>query len=153
MSKVGLLSLALAVGALSLPGVGATPVRAGDSCARGDFEAVVDAAGTSLRQLNADNRPTFQAKLRQLKDKRGWSHDQFLAEAAPFVQDDKIAVFDRTSQTLLGEIAVMGQEGSEASSPDCALLAALRERMEKLVDAQKQKWAYMFAKIDQSLAK
>lgn len=151
MSKVNAQSLAVAVVAL-VCGVGAVSAQPVERCARGDFEAVVDAAGGALRQLNAENRPAFQAKLRQLKDKRGWSHDTFLAEAAPFVQDEKIAVFDQTSQTLLGEIALMGQEGSEARQPDCALLVALRARMESLVSAQKEKWAYMFEKIDKALA-
>ena len=122
------------------------------ACARGDFEAVVDEAAMALRALNAQNKPTFQEKLRALKDKRGWSHEAFLQEAAPFVRDEKIAVYDQTSQELLAEIAVLGQEGSEAQTPDCALLDSLRERMSRLVGAQREKWDYMFAKIDTALA-
>ena len=64
-------------------------------CAKADFEAVVDDAAGALRDLNLQNKPAFQEKLRQLKDKRGWSHDAFLKEAAPFVRDDKIAVYDQ----------------------------------------------------------
>lgn len=138
--------------AVQTAAVGMAIAQPSASCVRGDFEAVVDAAGGALRDLNVTNRPAFQAKLRELKDKRGWSHDEFLAQAAPFVQDEKIAVFDQTSQMLLGEIAVMGQEGSEARQPDCALLDTLRERMDKLVAAQKEKWAYMFGKIEKALA-
>ena len=51
----------MAVGCLA----GAPRARAQD-CARGDFEAVVSEAASKLRDLNARNKPTFQAKLREL---------------------------------------------------------------------------------------
>ncbi|MEM1371867.1 MAG: hypothetical protein AAGG72_06525 [Pseudomonadota bacterium] len=121
------------------------------TCARGDFEAVVDDAAQSLRTLNADNKPRFQLALRDLKQKRGWDHAQFLKEAAPFVRDEQISVYDDMSQKLLMEIAELGQSGSEAAQPDCALLVGLRGRMDKLVTAQKEKWAYMFGKLKKAL--
>lgn len=124
----------------------------GQVCAKADFEAVVDEAAGALRDLNLQNKPAFQEKLRQLKDKRGWSHDAFLKEAAPFVRDDKIAVYDQESEQLLSDISTLGQEGAEAPTPDCALLADLKSRMQKLVAAQTEKWAYMFKKLDTALA-
>ncbi len=45
----------------------------------------------------------------QLKDKRNWSHDQFLKEAAPFVRDDEIAGYDQKSEELLARITGGGQ--------------------------------------------
>ncbi|MBS0243552.1 MAG: hypothetical protein JSS20_15355, partial [Proteobacteria bacterium] len=63
-------------------------------CSRADFEAVVSMTAEALRQLNQANKPAFQAKLRELKVKRGWNQDQFLAEAAPIVQDPTIARYD-----------------------------------------------------------
>jgi hypothetical protein len=105
-----------------------------------------------LRDLNMKNKPAFQEKLRQLKDKRGWSHDQFLQEGTQFVRDDKIAVFDQDSEQLLSDISSQGQEGAEAKTPDCALLADLRGRMKTLVETQTAKWAYMFQKLDAALA-
>jgi hypothetical protein len=123
------------------------------ACGKGDFEVVVEEAAGSLRDLNAKNKPTFQDKLRQLKDKRGWSHDQFMKEAAPFVRDEKIAVFDQSTDELLNAISTMGQEGASAKSPDCALLLELRARMKVLVETQSTKWAYMFGKIESELAK
>ena len=122
------------------------------TCAKVDFEAVVDQAAGALRELNLKNRPEFQERLRQLKDKRGWSHDQFLKEAAPFVRDDKIAVYDQDSERLLADISTLGQEGAEAPTPDCALLAGLKTRMQTLVDTQTAKWTYMFQKLDSALA-
>ena len=125
---------------------------AGQVCAKADFEAVVDDAAGALRDLNMQNKPAFQEKLRQLKDKRGWSHDAFLKEAAPFVRDDKIAVYDQDSERLLTDISTLGQEGADAATPDCALLADLKARMQTLVDTQTAKWTYMFSKLDAALA-
>lgn len=135
------------------------PVRAGDeapapaTCAKAEFEAVVDEAAAALRDLNSKNRPEFQDRLRQLKDKRGWSNDDFLKAAAPFVKDEQIEVFDSRSNELLTEISTMGQEGSAASTPDCSVLEKLREHMKVLVATQTSKWSYMFQKLDTELSK
>jgi hypothetical protein len=141
---------------LMLPLVAAAPAQAAppaaEQCAKAEFEEVVDQAAAALRDLNLKNKPAFQEKLRELKDKRGWSHDQFLKEATPFVRDDKIAVFDRDSERLLSDISSLGQEGAEAKTPDCALLLELRARMDVLVKTQSEKWDYMFKKLDAALA-
>ena len=129
------------------------PAAAVAECTRADFEAVVDEAAASLRNLNQKNRPVFQEKLRALKNKRGWSHDVFMKEAVPFVKDEKIEVYDQSSAELLDEISRMGQEGAEAATPDCALLEDLRARMSKLVGIQTDKWSYMFGKLQVELAK
>lgn len=139
--------------ALILFAPGAVRAQETEPCGKVDFEAVVEEAASSLRDLNAQNKPTFQDKLRQLKVKRGWTHDQFMREAAPFVRDDKIAEFDTNTEQLLGAIASMGQEGAAAAAPDCALLLELRARMRVLVETQTAKWSYMFSKIDAELAK
>ncbi len=121
------------------------------SCARTDFEAVVEDAAGALRDLNQKNKPSFQERLRALKDKRGWSHDEFMKEAAPLVRDEKIAVYDKSTDDLLSAISLLGQEGASAKTPDCAILSELRARMKLLVDTQSAKWTYMFEKIDAEL--
>lgn len=123
------------------------------SCARGDFEAVVDEAAESLRVLNSRNKPEFQNLLRVLRVKHKWSHDDFLREAAPFVQDEKIDSYNQRSQELLSEIANLGEAGSNAANPDCSLLEKLRERMRVLVEAQTAKWQYMFDKLQKEIDK
>jgi hypothetical protein len=123
------------------------------SCAKVEFESAVDGAAEALRDLNNNNRPEFQNKLRQLKDKRGWDNDKFMKEAAPFVKDDQIAVFDEKSNELLASISSMGQEGAAAPAPDCTMLAKLRDLMKVLIDTQTAKWTYMFKKLDDELAK
>ena len=64
-------------------------------CAKADFEAVVNEAGAALRDLNRQNTPVFQGKLRELKDKRSWGNDQFLKQAEPFVRDETVAATTR----------------------------------------------------------
>ncbi|MBU2582984.1 MAG: hypothetical protein KJ622_14835 [Alphaproteobacteria bacterium] len=123
------------------------------TCARGDFEAIVDDAVEALRQLNADNKPVFQELLRTLREKRGWEHDVYLREAAPFVQDEKIDAYDQRSQDLLTDIANLGEEGTNAATPDCTLLVELRNHMQALVTAQKDKWNYMFTKLRNEIDK
>ena len=123
------------------------------TCAKAEFESAVDEAAEKLRDLNNTHRPTFQTKLRQLKDKRAWTNDQFLKEAAPFVKDEQIAVFDDKSNELLASISTMGQEGANASEPNCKMLADLRSMMSLLVETQVAKWTYMFQKLDAELAK
>ena len=98
------------------------------------------------------NRPTFQEKLRQLRDKRHWSHDEFIQNAKPFVRDDKTVVYDTKTDELLSTIASMGQAGATADIPDCSRMLELRALMKLLVDTQSAKWTYMFQKLDAELA-
>jgi hypothetical protein len=122
-------------------------------CTKADFESVVDEAGAALRGLAQQNTPQFQARLRQLKAKRGWSDEQFLTEAEPLVRDDKITAFDQKSEDLLARITGAGQAGPPGGAPDCALLGPLRDSMGLLIETQKAKWAYMFERIDAELRK
>lgn len=121
------------------------------SCTRDDFANVVEQAGDTLRTMNGQNTPAFQTKLRKLKEARKWSHDQFLKEAAPFVQDDQIRGFDDQTATLLNKIQGLG-EGGGGREPDCALLDVLRHHMKALVEITQSKWSYMNSKIDKALS-
>ena len=145
-TRLGLLWLAVAIAA------GPADVAA-QTCTRADFEAAVGEAAQALRDLNQANKPTFQSKLRQLKAKRGWSHDQFLAEATPIVQDQRIAAYDESSAAFLARIEQLGAEGTSAVAPDCSRLAEVRQSMTALVEVQKAKWAYMFERVGAELAR
>ena len=143
--------LVLAALLVALPGPRGALAQA--KCSKADFEAVVDDAAGALRGLAQQNTPQFQAKLRQLKVKRGWSDDQLLKEAEPLVRDDRIAEFDEKSADLLARITGGGQAGAAGDAPDCTLLAGLRASMAALVETQKAKWTYMFDKIEGELRK
>ncbi len=141
-----LLAAALLVPLMTGPAVGQDP-----GCTREAFEQAVGLSAAALRDLTGVNRPVFQIRLRELKDKRGWDHSQFLREAAPIVQDERTDAYDKESATLLDEIERMGAEGSAAETPDCAALARLKGRMQALVDAQRGKWAYLIDKVEREL--
>jgi hypothetical protein len=137
----------------SLSAPAEAPAAAGaGNCTKTDFETVVDQSAAALRDLNLQNRPRFQEKLRALRDKKSWSQDQFLKEAVPFVKDEQIDAFDRKTSELLTKITSMGDEGSAAATPDCNLYQGLRANMSALVDTQNAKWTYMFNKIDAALS-
>jgi hypothetical protein len=139
--------------ALLLALAGGSAGLAQAACNKADFEAVVDEAAAALRTLNHQNTPQFQARLRQLKDKRGWSHEEFLVAAAPFVRDEAITGFDQKSEDFLARITQGGQSQATAASLNCALLIELRASLAQLVETQKTKWAYMFDKINAELRK
>ncbi|MEZ5815781.1 MAG: hypothetical protein R3D44_01705 [Hyphomicrobiaceae bacterium] len=145
-SRLGVVALVAALW------TGAPLAANAQACSRADFETAVAEAAQALRALNRDNKPVFQAKLRQLKAKKGWTHDQFLAEAAPIVQDQKIAAFDDEAAAFLARIEQLGAEGTSAASPDCGRLEEVRQSMAKLVAVQKAKWAYMFERVGAALA-
>ena len=130
-----------------------SPIAAGvaQACAKADFEAVVSDAANALRDLNQKNKPPYQARLKDLKEKRGWSYDQFLKEAAPLVQDAKIAEYDERTAAFLEKIQSVGTEGANTTQPQCAALAEVQGVMKALVDVQKDKWAYLFGRIEQEL--
>lgn len=139
-----------ALAVLAILPAGSAQLCAAD-CTRTDFETAVGTAAGALSALNQKNTPVFQAKLRALKDKRGWSHDQFMAEAAPLVQDDTISEFDRKSGEYLSQINSMSAAGTAGRTPDCKLLGELRANMQAMVDAQVAKWVYMFEKLEKEL--
>ena len=126
--------------------------QAAAACKREDFEEIVEQATTAPRTSASQNRPGFQEQLRLLREKRGWSHEEFVTAAAPFVRDDNIITLDQKSARLLADINRLGEGASRvASEPDCSLLAPLRTSLDGMVAAQTEKWRYMFAKIDAEL--
>ena len=123
-------------------------------CAKADFEAVVNDAGAALRDLTQQNLPVLQGKLRQLKDKRSWSNEEFLKQAEPLVRDETVAGYDKKSEELVTRIAGGGGQGeTAATAPDCTLLTSLQGDLKLLVDTQKAKWTHMLGKVDQELTK
>jgi hypothetical protein len=130
----------------------ATSSATAQTCDKTEFETTVSSASATLRDLTAAKKPAYQAKLRGLMEKRGWTYDQFVKEAAPLVADDKVAAFDQTSADLLAKINRMGESRSDAS-PDCAMLQDLRATMTALIAIQTEKWTYLLAKLDAESAR
>lgn len=140
-----------AVLGIGLAIVSAEPSRAQQQCLRAEFEAVVDEAGDALRRSNGSKKPLFQSKLRQLREKKGWSDLEFRERALPFVQDPEITKYDDRIRERLFEITQLGSDDDGSASADCTLLQDLKGTLEDLVATLEEKWTYMFAKIDRAL--
>jgi hypothetical protein len=138
---------------LALTGAGRAALAQGAACAKSDFEAVVNAAGAALRELAQQNTPMFQAKLRELKDKRSWTNDEFVKQAEPLVRDEIIAGFDKKSEELVARITGGGGRSDSEPAPDCAVLTGLQADLKLLVETQQAKWTHMLAKVQQELGK
>lgn len=138
---------------LSLAALAAPAPAQAPACSRADFEAVVAQVAVALKDLNQANRPAFQAKLRTLKEKRGWSQDDFLKLAAPIVQDETITAYDRKTSEALDRINGMSVVAGGSDAADCDKLGELKGHMTALIDLQKERWRYMFSRLDAELAK
>src|SRR5215475_11795758 len=120
------------------------------SCAREDFAQAVDRAGAALRQLNADNAPRLRAKLRELKELRGWPDAGFEEKAYEILQDERMATLDMQANDLLARLDTLGTVDPGAE-PDCSKLEELRAVGIELQATVKAKAAYTLAKLDQML--
>ena len=128
----------------------AGPSAAAASCAREDFALAVDRAGAALRQLNADNTPRLRAKLRELKEARGWPDAGFEEKAYEILQDERMAALDLQANDLLAKLDTLGTVDPSAE-PDCAKLQELTAAGIELQATVKAKAAYTLAKLDQML--
>jgi hypothetical protein len=133
-------------------------------CGREAFAGVVSNANAELTAINDANKRQFQEKLQLLKARAGWSEADFVAQATPFVRNERIAAFDSENQALLGRVSQLGAPGQTvaslagvappfAASTDnrCAMLETLRQLMAGLVENTKAKWAYMTGNLDAAL--
>ncbi len=120
------------------------------TCTREDFAKAVNDAGVALRQLNAENAPRLQAKMRQLKTKMNWPDAGFEEKAYQALQDERIAALDAEANDRLARIDALGTIGPSAE-PDCAKLQDLSAASLELRATVKAKSNYMFSKLDQML--
>jgi hypothetical protein len=144
----------LVLGAAAGQAAVAETVAQAATCAKADFEAVVNEAGAALRDLTQQNLPLLQGKLRQLKDKRSWSNDEFPKQVEALVSDETVAGYNKRSDELVTRITGGGAQGETATAaPDCALLTSLQGDLKQLVDTQKAKWTHVLAKVEAELGK
>jgi hypothetical protein len=135
-----------------------------EDCGRDAFAAVVGDANIQLSTLNETNKKSFQEKLQQLKLRNGWSDADYVNQARPYVQDERIAAFDSDNKALLDRIPQLGGgvQSTQAlasaapmpgnvADPRCAMLDELRGLMAKVVENTQAKWRYMAGKVDDAL--
>lgn len=130
-------------------------------CDQAAFAAVVGEASAQLNAMNSQGKADFQRKLQLLKQQRGWSDDEFIAAATPFVQNSEVAAFDQGNKRLLENVAQLGTPAPMTASltglsarsqgNHCAMLEKLRGLMVKLVDNTQAKWSNMIGQVDVAL--
>jgi len=120
------------------------------TCAREDFARTVDLAGEALRRVNVENAPRLRAKMRQLKEARGWADSGFEEKAYAAVQDERTAALDAQANDLLAKLDQLGTVDA-SSAPDCARLQELTATSIELQATVKAKAAYTLSKLDQML--
>ena len=137
-----------------------------EECGREAFASVVERASAELSAMNEANKKRFHEKLQMLKLRAGWSDADFVAQATPFIRDERIGAFDTQNKLLLAKVPELGSaERTVASlasaspaigaSADgrCGMMNELRGLMASLVENSRAKWAYMFGKVDAALEK
>jgi len=140
----------LVVAMMTLAPLAAGQASAFATCSREDFAKAVDQAGAALRKINADNSPRVQAKMRQLKQARGWPDAGFEEKAYQALQDERIAGFDGQANELLARLDTLGTVDPNAAA-DCSKLQELTAASIELQATVKAKAAYTLAKLDQML--
>lgn len=145
MSMGRLIILAAALGAV----LAGAPAKAG-TCSREDFAQAVDRAAAQLRKLNAEQTPRLQAKIRKLKEAKGWPDAGFEEKAYETLQDERIAGFDAQANELLAKIDALGTVTSSADA-ECSKLDELTAASLELQATVKAKAEYSLSKLDQML--
>jgi hypothetical protein len=145
--KIGVRLMPVAMVLLAL--IGAGPAHAA-TCVKDDFASAVDQAGAALRKLNAENVPRLQAKVRQLKEARGWPEAGYEEKAYQALQDERTAALDAQANELLAKLDQLGSV-DPASEADCIKLQELTATALELQATVKAKTAYTLAKLDQML--
>ncbi len=145
--KIGLRLLPSALLVLVLAGPGAAIAA---SCAKEDFARAVDQAGVELRKLNAENNPRLQAKMRQLKEAKGWPDNSYEEKAYAALQDERTASLDAQANELLARLDALGSL-DPVSETDCIKLQELTATGLELQATIKAKTSYTLAKLDQML--
>ncbi len=135
--------LAAAVSALALQ-----PAHA--DCKPEDFAAAVDKSGAQLRAFNAEALPKLQDKLKQLKDKKGWSDADYEDKAMASVRDERTAKLDADAEDLIIKIDQLGRP-PEKGPIDCAKLTELEAAGLELLAVMKAKSTYTLSKLDAAI--
>lgn len=140
--------LALMALALVAP---ATAHAADRSCSRADIADAVDRTGAALRRINSETFPALQAKMRQLKDLKGWSDSDYQEQAAMLLQDTRTEQLDVQANELLARIDVIGSEKVDGPVA-CQRLDELEAVMTELSVVMRTKASYAAGRLDAMIA-
>jgi len=124
------------------------PARA--DCKAEDFAAAVDKSGAELRAFNGEALPKLQERLKQLKDKKGWSDADYEDKAMATVRDERTAKLDAEAEDLIIKIDQLGRP-PESGPIDCTKLTELEAASLELLAVMKAKSTYALAKLDAAI--
>jgi hypothetical protein len=134
----------------TMPWLGAAAASA-QSCSRADLARTTDQIGASLRRLNAETAPRLQAKMRQLKELRGWSDGEFQDLAVAAAADSRTAALDKAANELFERIDMIGSAKGEGGV-DCARVADLDAAGLELLSTMRAKATHTISRLDQLIA-
>ena len=120
-------------------------------CSSEQFAAAVDKSGAALRTFNAEALPKLRAKLKELKDKRGWDDADYEEKGLAAVRDQHSAKLDADAEDLILKIDTLGRPPADKPA-DCARLAELDAAGLELLAVMKAKSAYTLSKLDTAIA-
>jgi hypothetical protein len=121
------------------------------SCTRGDIADAIDRTGETLRKINADTFPALQAKMRQLKDIKGWSEADYQEQAAMLLQDARTEQLDVQSNDFLARIDSIGVERVEGAVA-CQRLDELEAITTELSVVMRTKASYATGRLEAMIA-
>jgi hypothetical protein len=121
------------------------------ACRAEDFAAAVDKSGAALRAFNAEALPKLQEKLKQLKDKRGWTDAEYEDKALTAVRDERMSKLDAEAEDLIIKVDQLGRP-AESGPVDCSKLTELEAAGLELLAVMKAKSTYTLARLDAAIA-
>jgi len=110
-------------------------------CTADDIAKAVDATGASLRAFNSDMMTALNPKLKQLRDKRGWSDAELAEHTEALLTDEQVTAYDKQAYEQFNKIDELGasapaggecQRITEIEAAGNALLSTMRAKAEHL---------------------
>lgn len=131
----------------------ASPIAWAQSCTKQQLGEAIDRAGAVLRAASAETTPRIDAKMRQLKDARGWSATEYEERALATVQDDRVAKLDATANELLAKIDTLSASasGDTGAAAECSRVTEIEAVSLELQATIKAKSAYVLTRLDAAI--
>ncbi len=137
--------IAAALGLAALP----TPAAA-QGCTADQVATAVDQAGANLRRLTQQNQPRIDAKIAELKTKRGWTGADADDQAYQAISDARTTKLDEQANELLARIDTLGVIAPGAI-PECGRIQELEAVSLELQATVRAKSNYTLTRLDNLL--
>jgi hypothetical protein len=123
------------------------PVAA-QTCTAEAVQRAVEAAAETLRKQTAATEPELTARLKTLRDLKGWSADSAGdAKAYEAMQDNRLKELDETVGAMFAKLDA-ASETKPGSQVDCARVAEFDATSRDLEAVMRQKGEYMVQRLD-----